>query len=166
MWRANLISRQPTARFYGLVHIPIDGLVSHFFEGRVAAAEAPTAQKGRTRLGRTEWTRMTGLNDRVTTGGVIAAVVMGDQLHRFGRGGLAPQQKDATLARTLGVAIDGANNGVRHFLPPAFLMGVGFPASDRQDRIQEEDTLLGPANQVTVFRQDLILWKRNGRILR
>ena len=89
---------------------------------------------------------------------------------RFGLfgGRFAPQQKDnSAWFASLGVSGfalgHGSNDGIREFFPTLFLVAVGLRLSNRQDVVDQENSLLGPSLQIPVCRNGIEI--RNVRII-
>ena len=81
---------------------------------------------------------------------------------RFGLfgGRLAPQQKDNSAwfagPGVGGFALGhGSNNGIREFFPTLFLVAVGLCLSNRQDVVDQQNSLLGPSLEVPVCRNGI-----------
>lgn len=67
---------------------------------------------------------------------------------RLFMGRRAPQEK----YQTLWTLVELLDNLIGKLLPPTSGVTVGLASSDRQDRIEQQDTLLCPVIQITVRR--------------
>ena len=67
----------------------------------------------------------------------------------FALRGLSPQQKHQILL----LLIENFHNSVSQLFPAVTSMTIGLSASNRQDSIQEQDSLVGPIFEVTVRRR-------------
>jgi len=68
--------------------------------------------------------------------------------HFFGYRCISPQNEDNRFFPL----VQRSDDGIGQQLPAFSAMGIGFPAADSQDSIQQEYALLRPRCQVAVFR--------------
>lgn len=93
---------------------------------------------------------MRGANHCVET-----ATFRSNQLQRLGFGRIAPEQEDDSLFSGSGISIHRTDDFVRDLFPPSFLVRICLTPAHRQHRVEQEDALLGPTQQVTVIGASL-----------